>query len=298
MERELLERAALYAHRMIGSFPLTRDIFSRLPWLNRYLELIDFPLPMEYYVSLSLLISGITFLGIFIFSFLFYFIHLGVPAYFSFLLSFLLSLAVGSAAFGISIFAPVLKVREMRSKIEEGALFAIITLSAAALSNPNLFESLIASEKLISSKEIRASFRRIIRRVNSGMDLRDSLSRESELIPSRTMAILYEGLSSISLTGVGLAEYLQGFLEDLLSTMEGKVRNVIDRLGVLIESYIIIALIFPFLLIIMLMMSGSFSGSQLNIYQTVLLFDFGVLPAIFAILILLADMILREVAMD
>jgi archaellum biogenesis protein FlaJ (TadC family) len=196
------------------------------------------------------------------------------------------------------IFLPVLKVAEIKSRMESGALFAIITLTAVASSGLNLFDSISFSENMISTKEIRNSFRRIVERVNTGIDLRGSLLLESELVPSKTFSMLYEGLSSISMSGVGLSDFLEGFLWDLLNAMEGKVRSAIDRLGVLVESYIIVAVIFPFMLVLMMLMAGGSWGLLGGVSQTLLLFDVGLLPPVFAILILLADMILREVMLD
>jgi len=292
------ERLCLRSHALLGRCSLARDVSRRLSWLPQYLELLDFRLPHDYYVSFSLLTSASAFASALLLSLLLYVFVLRVPLYFSIASSLLLALIIGMATFGSVIFYPALKRREIRSKMESGALFAIITLTSSAASSLNLIESLAISERLITNKEIKSSFRRILKRFNEGMDLRDSLIRESELVPSKTFSVLYEGLASISVSGVGLVDFLNGFLEDLLSTMDSKVRNVIDRLGVLVETYIIIAVIFPFLLVIMLIMTGSSGGAGSSISQTILLFDIALLPSVFVVLLLLTDLLLREVSLD
>lgn len=292
-----LKDFSIYAYRLLGRNPLTRDLAGRLGWLHRYLEVIDFPFPMEYYVALSLLVFMVTLFSGFSLIFFYYYLH-RFPLFFLFPLSLTLSLALAIFGFGMVIFLPVLKVAEIKSRMESGALFAIITLTAVVSSGLNLFDSISFSENMISTKEIRNSFRRIVERVNTGIDLRDSLLLESELVPSKTFSMLYEGLSSISMSGVGLSDFLEGFLWDLLNAMEGKVRSAIDRLGVLVESYIIVAVIFPFMLVLIMLMAGGSWGLLGGVSQTLLLFDVGLLPPVFAILILLADMILREVMLD
>ncbi|MGC9114901.1 MAG: type II secretion system F family protein [Fervidicoccaceae archaeon] len=298
MEKRFLERASMFSHRIIGKSPLAIDLIKRMSWLHRYLEIIEFRLPDEYYFSFILMTSVSVFITTLILSLLGYVLYFRVPAHLSIALSILLAFMLGTSAFGATTFFPVLMEREIRARMESGALFAIIALTASASSGLNLVESLAESEMLVTTKEIKASFRRIIRRLNEGLDLRDALIEESELVPSRTFSVLYEGLASISMSGVGLSDFLVGFLSDLLSTMEGKVRNVIDRLGILVETYIIIAIIFPFLLVIMLLMAGTSGNYIAGINQTLILFDFGLLPFIFIMLSIIADMILREVAID
>lgn len=298
MESRFIEKVSLFSYRKIGRSYLAADLSKRMYWLSHYLELMEFWLPYEYYVSFALLSSILVFFTGLTLSLIGYLFLLKFPIYVSLPLSLLLAVILGAITFGVVIFFPVLMEKEIRARMESGALFAIVSLTASASSGLSLLESLEEAEKLVTTKEIKKSFRRIIKRCNEGLDLRDALIRESELVPSKTFSVLYEGLASISVSGVGLVDFLTGFASDLLSTMEGKVRNVIDRLGVLVETYIIIAIIFPFLLVIMLLMAGSSGGYIGSINQTLLLFDFALLPAVFAILLLLADMTLREVALD
>jgi hypothetical protein len=50
--------------------------------------------------------------------------------------------------------------------------------------------------------------------------------------------------------------------------------------------------------VLMMLMAGGSWGLLGGVSQTLLLFDVGLLPPVFAILILLADIILREVMLD
>lgn len=277
-----------------GTF-IDRLFASRLSWLHRYLDELGYPLPPAFYVRAVVFYTIVSFATLFPLVTLFHYILLGYTLAFALLLSLLLSGTGTLIAFAIALYMPVLKANSIKSHVNAYLPYMLLIMTALAASGVGVQRIIERSLELVRSIHAANSLRRIINRIVRGEDVSEALYRESMITTSPTLVEVYEGLSSLSQTGVGIYEFLFTSLSSVLDSLEAKLREVVEKLSMVMEVYIVIALVFPLLTMISVLFLGGFGGFPLPADVLLLIFSFFVVPLIFVVLILIVDAVTSEV---
>lgn len=285
-------------YNYLSKFRVFQKIYKKLSWLDQSLIIIGYPLPYYYYVSYAIALTLIAFVALFP---IFTFVHLFLLKYtlpFAIVLGFLLSFIASNVVFAVLLLFPSVKLSSIKVKMESYAPYAVMILASLAASGQGVQRMLESSINIITEKNTKNSIKRIVASISAGKDVADALYEESRRIPSLTFSILYEGLAGISHTGVGTTQYLSRFLADNISALESKTRTIIDKLSILVETYVIAAIVFPLLIIISIVFLGSFGGFKIPPEQLMLIVSTIVIPFIFSLLLLTADSTLSEVSVE
>ncbi len=288
-------RFTVYAHKIIRKTEFGKKITESFQWLSKYLDEIGFPLPPEYYISGLVLLVTLVFIGSIIPVFIIHYLILGIYLPFSIILSIIASIILALLTLAITLYYPIFKAKSIKSSIEANMPFILLTMTSLAASGFSVYNIIEKTHQLTRNIHVKRSMERIIKQVTEGKDVSDALFNESMITSSYTLATTYEGLASLSQTGVGVMSFLEKMLNENIFNLESKLRETIEKLSILMETYVIIALVFPLLVMIAQLFLGQFGGLPLPPMALMMILAFLVLPVIFIILLLIADSLTSEV---
>ena len=151
------------------------------------------------------------------------------------------------------------KMREFDSEIVFAGKFLIIELHSGV----PVYNAMISVSK--SYPVIGKYFREIINRVNVGTPIEDAINESIELTPSQNFRkLLWQMYNSLK-TGADLAPALQLTVEQIAAEQMIQVKEYGRKLNPLVMFYMVVAVIFPSIGIIMLIVFSSFFSLSLNL---------------------------------
>ncbi len=288
-------RLVVLANNIVSGTLIDRLFVSRLSWLSKYLEELGYPLPPPFYIRAIVFYDILLYILAFPTLFVVHRYLLGYTPLFSLLLSLILSTSISLTFLGVSVLVPVIRANNIKTQINAYLPYMLLIMTALAASGMGVQRIIEKSAELVRNKHAYNTLMRIINRIVRGEDVSEALYRESLITTSPTLVEVYEGLSSLSQTGVGVYDFLFTSLSSVLDSLEAKLREVVDKLSMIMEIYIVIALVFPLLSMISVLFLGGFGGLPLPADVMLLIISFFVVPLIFVVLILIVDAITSEV---
>ena len=288
-------RLVVFANNIVSGTFIDRLFVSRLSWLSKYLEELGYPLPPPFYIRAIVFYDILLYISAFPTLFIVHRYLLGHTPLFSLLLSLILSTSMTLVFLGVSVLVPVIRANNIKTHINAYLPYMLLIMTALAASGMGVQRIIEKSSELVRNKHAYNTLMRIINRIVRGEDVSEALYKESLITTSPTLVEVYEGLSSLSQTGVGVYDFLFTSLNSVLDSLEAKLREVVDKLSMIMEIYIVIALVFPLLSMISVLFLGGFGGLPLPADVMLLIISFFVVPLIFVVLILIVDAITSEV---
>ncbi len=288
-------RLVVFANNIVSGTFIDRLFVSRLSWLSKYLEELGYPLPPPFYIRAIVFYDILLYISAFPTLFIVHRYLLGHTPLFSLLLSLILSTSMTLMFLGVSVLVPVIRANNIKTHINAYLPYMLLIMTALAASGMGVQRIIEKSSELVRNKHAYNTLMRIINRIVRGEDVSEALYKESLITTSPTLVEVYEGLSSLSQTGVGVYDFLFTSLNSVLDSLEAKLREVVDKLSMIMEIYIVIALVFPLLSMISVLFLGGFGGLPLPADVMLLIISFFVVPLIFVVLILIVDAITSEV---
>ncbi len=288
-------RLVVLANNIVSGTFIDRLFVSRLSWLSKYLEELGYPLPPPFYIRAIVFYDMLLYVLALPTLFVTHRYLLGYTPLFSLLLSLILSTSISLMFLGVSVLVPVIRANNIKTQINAYLPYMLLIMTALAASGMGVQRIIEKSAELVRNKHAYNTLMRIINRIVRGEDVSEALYKESLITTSPTLVEVYEGLSSLSQTGVGVYEFLFTSLSSVLDSLEAKLREVVDKLSMIMEIYIVIALVFPLLSMISVLFLGGFGGLPLPADVMLLIISFFAVPLIFVVLILIVDAITSEV---
>ena len=288
-------RLVVLANNIVSGTLIDRLFVSRLSWLSKYLEELGYPLPPPFYIRAIVFYDMLLYVLALPTLFVTHRYLLGYTPLFSLLLSLILSTSISLMFLGVSVLVPVIRANNIKTQINAYLPYMLLIMTALAASGMGVQRIIEKSAELVRNKHAYNTLMRIINRIVRGEDVSEALYKESLITTSPTLVEVYEGLSSLSQTGVGVYEFLFTSLSSVLDSLEAKLREVVDKLSMIMEIYIVIALVFPLLSMISVLFLGGFGGLPLPADVMLLIISFFAVPLIFVVLILIVDAITSEV---
>uniref|UniRef100_A0A7J3ZIU5 Type II secretion system protein GspF domain-containing protein n=1 Tax=Fervidicoccus fontis TaxID=683846 RepID=A0A7J3ZIU5_9CREN len=277
-----------------GSF-FDRRFVPYFKWLERYLVGIGFVLQPEYYARAAITISLLTFILCFTPLVAFHTLILGYGIIPSIILSSLVSFIAGLVAFAVTIYAPLIRYRELGSQINRYMPYILMMLTSLSAGGFGVREVVLRGSAIVPSDAARRSLSRVVVDVMRGEDISDALYREREIVASPVLSSVYEGLAALARTGVGVFDFLYRSMMGTLEELESKLRRAVDSLSVISEIFVIAALMLPLVIEVIILFLGGFIEIGIPPEALVVIVNFIVVPVAFVILVLLVDSILSEI---
>jgi archaellum biogenesis protein FlaJ (TadC family) len=288
-------KVSVVAYNLLGRTRFGEKTIESMKWLSRYLDEINYPLPPEYYISGTAFIVLLALVVLTPILTVFHAIFFNFPLFISFSLGTILAVIVSLIILAIFVYYPVFKSKSIKTSVEAHMPYTLLIMTSLAASGFSVYSTIEKAYHLIRNPDVKRSLSRIIRMTTEGIDISESLFRESLTTSSHSLSTVYEGLASLSQSGIGVMGFLEKLLHENIQDLESKLRETVEKLSVLMETYVIIALVFPLLTMIAVLFLGSFGGLPLPANVLMIMIAFVVIPLIFIILLLMADSIISEV---
>lgn len=219
----------------------------------------------------------------------------GISFFVNILLSIISGVIVGLITFRAQILLLYIKRSIIKSQIQSYLPYTLMMFSLYAAGGYQTLNILSKSSNIIKEENTKTILHRILSNIEKGESIDSVLLRESITCPSPELGNVLEGLSSISISGVGTLAFLRNSLDNYLKRLDSKLREKIDKISIVMEGYMTIGLLFPLLIEVILIFFGS--QLQISIPPVVLLIVvfFIIIPVLFIVTIILLDAILSEV---
>src|SRR5207245_4726198 len=94
-----------------------------------------------------------------------------------------------------------------------------------------------------------------------GYDVINAMNAEVERSPSTNYQDLLRGFAGVIRTGGDMKKFFQGITDHLFQKRALQVQSFLDSLGIIAETYVLMLIAFPLMLIVMLSIMASIGGS-------------------------------------
>src|SRR6266567_1372718 len=273
---------------------LGRRIAKILPLfsgLKQVLSLAGMKIGYKAYVSSmifsALLGGGLSF---FVWFFLFTFglgsaLGLGGFSIFSILGTLLLSIAfafiTGAAILGFFYILPSMKVGSRRQRLDTYLPFTssyMTVLASAGVTPERMLRSTAEKDpKFMLSDEIA----NVVGRIDLlGYDVLNAINAEVDRSPSTNYQDLLRGFGGVIRTGGDMKKFFQGITDHLFQKRSLQVQAFLDSLGIIAETYVLMLIAFPLMLVVMLSIMASIGGSLggIDVFSFMYLMAFILIP--------------------
>ena len=179
--------------------------------------------------------------------------------------------------------------RNVRAKeIDLFLPYAINFISSMAVAGISPSEIFITLSAVDVYGEVQKEAMKIAKEIEiMGLDNISALKHAIEITPSRKFKSFLQGIIGTIQSGSDLHLYLRSIASKYMDDDLTDRKRDLDLLEVIAEILVLCAIAFPILLVIILTVFGFFGGSMSDSITLLLLFSFIMLPAIYAMFILL-----------
>ncbi len=186
------------------------------------------------------------------------------------------------------LYYPKYKINMRAKEIDLFLPYAINFISSMAVAGISPAEIFITLSSVDVYGEVQKEAIKIAKEIEiMGMDNISALKHAIDITPSRKFKAFLQGIIGTIQSGSDLHLYLRSiavkYMEDDLTDR----KKDLDLLEVIAEILVLCAIAFPILLVIILTVFGFFGGSMSDSITLLLLFSFIMLPAIYAMFLLL-----------
>lgn len=285
--------------RKVSELPILGGLHERVrkrfSWLAPVLMSINYPYTYEVFVSSRFLLSVFISLAAVPILFLLHRVAFGLSHSTNILLSFAVALIVGVVAFNAQMIFPYLKRSMIKLSIQSYLPYTLMIMSLYAAGGYQTFTIIQKTANIMKERNTREVLERIVTDVVRGESIEDKLLYEAVNCPSPDLGNVLEGLASTSLSGIGTLSLLKNSLDNYLKRLDSKLREKIDKIGVIMEGYIVIGVLFPLLLEVILLFFANQVRIQVPPEVIIVALFFIALPVFFIVTVIILDSILSEV---
>ncbi len=220
-----------------------------------------FEYPFRVYLANMLLINMII-TPIFFMLFLFFHLFiLRLPAIFSVIATFPITIALSLTTFGFLLYYPIYKRYSRRNKIDANLPFTIAymaSLASAGLGVERIIERSVFVEE---NKEIAYELAQLYRDFRVlGIDTATAIERAAERSPSTHLNVFFAGLKDTFVTSGDLKSYTLFTARRLISDKITSLRGIVNSLALIAEVYVTMMMAAPLMFIIMLTVMSLLGG--------------------------------------
>jgi flagellar protein FlaJ len=181
---------------------------------------------------------------------------------FTFLTALVLSVLTGMFILGFFYMIPFFKLGGRRQRLDQFLPFTssyMTVLASAGVTPERILRSTAEKDpKFMLSDEIA----NVVGRIDLlGYDVINALNAETERSPSSAYQDLLRGFAGVIRTGGDMKKFFHGITDHFFQKRALSVQSFIDTLGIVAETYVLMLIAFPLMLITMLSIMASIGGN-------------------------------------
>jgi flagellar protein FlaJ len=113
-----------------------------------------------------------------------------------------------------------------------------------------------------------------------GYDVINAMNAEVERSPSANYQDLLRGFAGVIRTGGDMKKFFQGITDHLFQKRALSVQGFLDTLGIIAETYVLMLIAFPLMLVVMLSIMASIGGNLggIDVFSFMYLLAFVLIP--------------------
>jgi archaeal flagellar protein FlaJ len=199
----------------------------------------------------------------------------------SIVLSIVLAVITGAAILGFFYIMPYMKVGSRRQRLDNFLPFTasyMTVLASAGVTPERILRSTAEKDpKFMLSDEIA----NVIGRIDLlGYDVINAMNAETERSPSTNYQDLLRGFAGVIRTGGDMKKFFQGITDHLFQKRALSVQSFLDSLGIIAETYVLMLIAFPLMLVVMLSIMASIGGNLggVDVFSFMYLLAFILIP--------------------
>src|SRR6267143_1152316 len=196
-------------------------------------------------------------------------------------LSIVFSFITGAAILGFFYILPSMKVGSRRQRLDTYLPFTssyMTVLASAGVTPERMLRSTAEKDpKFMLSDEIA----NVVGRIDLlGYDVLNALNAEVDRPPSTNYQDLLRGFGGVIRTGGDMKKFFQGITDHLFQKRSLQVQAFLDSLGIIAETYVLMLIAFPLMLVVMLSIMASIGGSLggIDVFSFMYLMAFILIP--------------------
>jgi flagellar protein FlaJ len=196
-------------------------------------------------------------------------------------LSIVFSFITGAAILGFFYILPSMRVGSRRQRLDTYLPFTssyMTVLASAGVTPERMLRSTAEKDpKFMLSDEIA----NVVGRIDLlGYDVLNALNAEVDRSPSTNYQDLLRGFGGVIRTGGDMKKFFQGITDHLFQKRSLQVQAFLDSLGIIAETYVLMLIAFPLMLVVMLSIMASIGGSLggIDVFSFMYLMAFILIP--------------------
>src|SRR5256886_1067168 len=182
---------------------------------------------------------------------------------------------------GFSYILPSMKVGSRRQRLDTYLPFTssyMTVLASAGVTPERMLRSTAEKDpKFMLSDEIA----NVVGRIDLlGYDVLNAINAEVDRSPSTNYQDLLRGFGGVIRTGGDMKKFFQGITDHLFQKRSLQVQAFLDSLGIIAETYVLMLIAFPLMLVVMLSIMASIGGSLggIDVFSFMYLMAFILIP--------------------
>ena len=198
-----------------------------------------------------------------------------------FLATIMFSVLTGLIILGMFYMLPFMKLGSRRSRLDTFLPFTssyMTVLASAGVTPERMLRSTSEKDpKFMLSDEIS----NVVGRIDLlGYDVISALNADVDRSPSSNYQDLLRGFAGVIRTGGDMKKFFQGMTDHLFQKRALSVQSFLDTLGIIAESYVLMLIAFPLMLVVMLSIMASIGGSLggVDVFSFMYLLAFILIP--------------------
>ncbi len=210
----------------------------------------------------------------------------------TFIASIILAFLSGAVILGVFYMIPFMKKGSRSQRLDQYLPFtsSFMTVLASAGVTPDRILRTTAEKdpRFMLSDEIA----NVVGRVDLlGYDVLNALNAEVERSPSTNYQDLLRGFAGVIRTGGDMKKFFQGITDHFFQKRALSVQSFLDTLGIIAETYVLMLIAFPLMLIVMLSIMASIGGSLggIDVFSFMYLLAFILIPICGVVFLFLLD---------
>ncbi len=193
----------------------------------------------------------------------------------------ILSIITGGVILGIFYAIPFFKLGSRKQRLDQFLPFTssyMTVLASAGVTPERILRSTAEKDpKFMLSDEIA----NVVGRIDLlGYDVLNAMNAEVERSPSTSYQDLLRGFAGVIRTGGDMKKFFQGITDHFFQKRALSVQSFLDTLGIIAETYVLMLIAFPLMLVVMLSIMASIGGSLggVDVFSFMYLLAFILIP--------------------
>ncbi len=192
-----------------------------------------------------------------------------------------LSIITGGVVLGVFYAVPFLKQGSRSQRLDQYLPFTssyMTVLASAGVTPERILRSTAEKDpKFMLSDEVA----NVVGRIDLlGYDVLNALNAEVERSPSTGYQDLLRGFAGVIRTGGDMKKFFHGITDHFFQKRALSVQSFLDTLGIIAETYVLMLIAFPLMLVVMLSIMASIGGSLggIDVFSFMYLLAFILIP--------------------